>query len=163
VSIVVDAACRVLDRDPRAQAMFVGGALTIRRGALHLKDRTNDAKMHAVVRAIGRGDRRCGVIDVRDRTLDLIVIRVAPLVRGAIIELLAPHAVLPATLEEMFGLSPAEADLALALMVGSTPKEIAAKRGVAVSTIRTQLRSVFSKTHTQRQADLIALLLRTCC
>jgi DNA-binding CsgD family transcriptional regulator len=57
-------------------------------------------------------------------------------------------------------LSEAEAQLVGALVDGLTLKEIATRRGVAVTTVRSQLRSVFLKTETERQADLVALVLR---
>ena len=64
------------------------------------------------------------------------------------------------TLSVLFGLSPAEARLARGLLVGRTPEEQARHAGVGLATVRTQLHSIFSKTGTRRQAELIALLAR---
>lgn len=58
----------------------------------------------------------------------------------------------------LFGLSPAEARLARALVHGMTPEEHAATAGVSISTVRTQLRRVLEKTGTKRQTELVKLL-----
>ena len=59
----------------------------------------------------------------------------------------------------LFDLSTTEAELAVALCAGHSPEEIATDRGRALSTVRSQIRSLFAKTGTNRQADLISLLL----
>ena len=58
-----------------------------------------------------------------------------------------------------FSLSPAEAKVALLLLEGYLPKEIAKKHNVSLDTIRKQLQSIYKKTATNRQADLVKLLL----
>jgi DNA-binding CsgD family transcriptional regulator len=64
-----------------------------------------------------------------------------------------------ALLRNLFGLTPAEARLALILGEGDTVKEAAEALGVSVSTIRYQLRQIFAKTKTDRQPALMRLLL----
>jgi DNA-binding CsgD family transcriptional regulator len=61
-------------------------------------------------------------------------------------------------LPTLFGLSPAEARLALALHDGLSLTEIAAQHSLSRETLRTQLRFVFDKTGTRRQGALIRLL-----
>jgi DNA-binding CsgD family transcriptional regulator len=58
-----------------------------------------------------------------------------------------------------FNFTPAETEVANGLLTGYTVEEIAALRSVTSGTIRDQLKSLFSKTTTTRQADLIRLLL----
>ncbi|UZR27144.1 helix-turn-helix transcriptional regulator [Methylococcus mesophilus] len=58
----------------------------------------------------------------------------------------------------LFGLSPAEARLAGALVRGLSPGEYAADSGLSLSTARTQVRRLFEKTHTRRLAELVKLL-----
>ncbi|HQY63188.1 MAG: helix-turn-helix domain-containing protein [Myxococcales bacterium] len=58
----------------------------------------------------------------------------------------------------LFALSPREADVAEALMLGWSTKEIAARDRVAISTLRTHLRSLLRKTGSDRLATLHALL-----
>lgn len=66
---------------------------------------------------------------------------------------------LPAdTLKTLYGLTRSEIRLAEGVVAGLTPAEAAHKYGVSINTTRTQLRSLFAKTNTQRQADLLRLL-----
>lgn len=60
----------------------------------------------------------------------------------------------------MFDLTPAEARLAGAIMKGESMTQIAAAQLVSIATVRTQLLSIFAKTSTHRQPQLIELLLR---
>ena len=62
-------------------------------------------------------------------------------------------------LKERFGLSSAELKLALALTAGATLNAVSAAENTSVLTLRTQLKSIFSKTNTHRQAELIRLVL----
>lgn len=57
-------------------------------------------------------------------------------------------------LMQLFGLTPAEARLARAIAAGESLESYAAAAGVGLSTVKTQLRAVFDKTGTQRQAEL---------
>ena len=66
----------------------------------------------------------------------------------------------PLTLKRIFGLTGAEAKLAIRIGHGDTPSEIARDHGVSVATVRSQLASVFAKTQTRRQTDLALLLMR---
>lgn len=58
----------------------------------------------------------------------------------------------------LFGLSPAEARLTRALCHGETLEEYAAAQRVKLPTVKTQLRAVFAKTHTDRQVALVNLI-----
>ncbi len=81
--------------------------------------------------------------------------------RLAILHVLDPTASAEPTerlLRSMFGLSPAETRVALSIARGNTPDEAATQLGRGVTTIRSQLRAVFRKTHTTRQAELTRLL-----
>ena len=62
-------------------------------------------------------------------------------------------------LRAAFGLSKAEARLALYLAAGASLASMAEAFDVKLTTIRSQLQQVFSKTGTSRQAELVALLL----
>jgi len=63
-----------------------------------------------------------------------------------------------AVLEHAFGLTSAEARLAGHLVTGKSLPEVAATEGVAYETLRGHLKSVFEKTRTGRQAELVALI-----
>lgn len=58
-----------------------------------------------------------------------------------------------------FGLTSAESKVALQLLEGYLPKEIAVKNDVNYDTIRKQIQSIFRKTSTNKQSELVKLLL----
>lgn len=64
----------------------------------------------------------------------------------------------PKILQDMFGLTPSEAALSIRLSQGKTPLEIAKEKNVSPWTVRTQLASVFLKTNSRRQSDVVALV-----
>lgn len=66
----------------------------------------------------------------------------------------------PETLRILFGLTPAECRLASLLADGRSPTEIAEMLAVSKNTLKSQLASIFSKTGTSRQAELVRLLLQ---
>jgi DNA-binding CsgD family transcriptional regulator len=63
-------------------------------------------------------------------------------------------------LQRGFGLTPCEARLAAALSTGMSLQEVARMNGVEIGTVRGQLKSVFIKTATKRQPELVAMLAR---
>jgi DNA-binding CsgD family transcriptional regulator len=103
--------------------------------------------------------------------LPAYVLTVAPLRTGflsderqlAMIVVVDPvrHTPSETDLAEFFGLSPAEARVAAALLTGKTLAEIAAIFGIRITTVRTQLASILRKVGAERQADLVRILSST--
>jgi len=62
-------------------------------------------------------------------------------------------------LQILFGLTPAETRLAELLLGGKTLMDISEQLGLSRETLKSQLRSLFFKTRTSRQGELVALLL----
>ena len=62
-------------------------------------------------------------------------------------------------LHKRFGLTAAEAGLAAEIVKGDGREAAAKRRGISVATARSQLSSIFEKTSTHRQAELVHLLL----
>jgi DNA-binding CsgD family transcriptional regulator len=91
------------------------------------------------VRDVGGGERRPVAVLVRD-------------VDGP-----GPHA--EEVLKGLFGLTPAETRLTLAIAEGQSLAEAAEAFGCARETMRTHLSRVFDKTATTRQAELVRLVL----
>ncbi len=60
-----------------------------------------------------------------------------------------------------YDLTRSEAELAHSLALGNSLDEAAAKRGVSRNTAKSQLHSIFSKTDTSRQSELVSLVLRS--
>ena len=65
-----------------------------------------------------------------------------------------------ARLRELFGLTAAEARFAQLLACGDSVEEVAEKLGIKLTTARSKLAVIFSKTQTRRQTKLVALLSR---
>ena len=65
-----------------------------------------------------------------------------------------------ARLRELFGLTPTEARVALALFEGLQPRQVAARLGLSFYTVRGHLAHIFDKTQTTGQADLARLMSR---
>ena len=61
-------------------------------------------------------------------------------------------------LQRHFGLTPAEARLALHLVAGETLRSAEAKLSMTYETARTHLKSIFQKTGTCRQAELVVAI-----
>lgn len=66
-----------------------------------------------------------------------------------------------ALLADLYHLTRQEATLARDLMNGLSVEDHARSRGVSITTARTHLRNLLRKTHTGRQAELVALLMRS--
>jgi DNA-binding CsgD family transcriptional regulator len=62
-------------------------------------------------------------------------------------------------LRDMYGLSAAEADVCWRIANGETPADIAANMGSTRETVRSQIKRIFAKTGTNRQPDLVRLVL----
>lgn len=67
----------------------------------------------------------------------------------------------PDVLSRMYGLTRAEAGLALELLHGKSPEEAADALFVTIKTVRTHLHRIFLKTDTNRQTQLLQLLMRS--
>jgi DNA-binding CsgD family transcriptional regulator len=65
-----------------------------------------------------------------------------------------------AFLKNRFGLTPAEARLVLRLMAGDSLRAAANALGIQYETVRTHLKSIFQKTGTCRQAELVIVVVR---
>ena len=101
-----------------------------------------------------------------------MILRLLPLRRGAqglftgALAVLVLHEIQPPPLPEatllsdLFGLTPAQIRLARLLMQGHSLPQAAAATGLSRETLRTQLRAIFEKTGTGRQAELVALFSR---
>jgi DNA-binding CsgD family transcriptional regulator len=63
-----------------------------------------------------------------------------------------------AILEAAYGLSAAESHIALQIAEGKTAEAIAINRGVAVGTVRAQIKAIFAKIGVKRQIELVARL-----
>ena len=64
-------------------------------------------------------------------------------------------------LGELFGLTPAESNLAILLARGLSLAEASDTQHISQHTARAQLKSIFAKTGASRQAELVRLVLKS--
>ena len=169
----VDAAGRIAYANANAERLLAeGGCLVSRGGRIGAACSDDDARLRQLVREVHASG--CGISlalsGLRDPA-DAVLLNIAPLapsragdLAGALVLITArarrqPMRPSARALTETFGLSSAESAVALALCDGKTPDEHAQASGVSVATVRTQLRAVFEKTQTRRQAETVRLLL----
>jgi DNA-binding CsgD family transcriptional regulator len=174
--IVSDDGGRVVEMNRGAEAMVdLEDGLAVRNGQLCARRAFETAKMSKLISAaagvgktggaaghmlIGRGDGRPAyVLTVAPLDPDLAIGN-RPL---AMIIIVDPARYVPSEkdLADLFGLSPAEARVAAALMTGKSLADIAAGSGVQITTVRTQLHSILRKVGVKRQFDLVRILSST--
>jgi pimeloyl-ACP methyl ester carboxylesterase/DNA-binding CsgD family transcriptional regulator len=63
------------------------------------------------------------------------------------------------TVQDAFGLTPAEAEIVQGICLGHPVREIARRRRRSAETVRTQLRSILAKTETHSQSELVRVVL----
>jgi DNA-binding CsgD family transcriptional regulator len=173
--LLLDAMGTVTGVNARAKPLL-GTDLSIHRGRLTAADHTSNQRLQSLVRAAPTAmpldDDLLPPVVVARREGRPIVVQVLPAagLAGALGE--GARAILLLTdleaqpelperrLMRLFGLTPAEARLAARLGSGETLEETAEALQVSLGTARNQLKAVFAKTQTSRQAELIALLWR---
>jgi DNA-binding CsgD family transcriptional regulator len=67
----------------------------------------------------------------------------------------APDTALAAALRELFGLTAAEADIALRLVRGQSRAQIAFARGATINTVKAQIKTIFGKLGVTREVELV--------
>jgi DNA-binding CsgD family transcriptional regulator len=155
-----------------------GDAIATTQGHLAVADRTiSDWLMACVRSAVDVAAGRCsvggGTVPLpRGERLPLSVL-IAPFrpardgfgadAPAAILFIRDPEGAAPssARLQELFGLTATEAAVAALLADGRSIDAVAAAQNIKVNTARTHLKNVLAKTGTNRQAQLVALILRT--
>ncbi|MCP8466513.1 PAS domain-containing protein [Pseudomonas sp. ZM23] len=137
-------------------------------GRLHC--RQHDARLQALVRQATprQGKGQAGWLSLGDGSaLELLVTPVPAEARFnqpfqrplALLALLDAHRQ-SRLLGDLFGLTPAEQRLGDLLVRGLTPEQCSEQLGTSINTVRSQLRALFRKTRTNRQAELMSLLVR---
>ena len=69
------------------------------------------------------------------------------------------HPIAPDSLGEAYGLTPSEALVAIGIANGMSVEEISKAHGTSSHTVRSQLKTIFSKLNVSRQAELVKVLL----
>ena len=169
--IVTDSGGLVVQMNRAAEAILqIEDGLLIRDGRFHARRVFETAKLARLIAdATEEKSRLAGgrMVIGRCDGLPPYVLAVTPLHaepvddrRFAIIIIVDPVRCVPSAsdLADLFGLSPAEARVAAALMTGKSLSDIAATSGVQITTVRSQLRSILRKVGVKRQFDLVRIL-----
>jgi DNA-binding CsgD family transcriptional regulator len=178
--VLLDAGGRVLDANASAvQVLEAGDGLAVRGGRLAFTDGDLDARLAGLI-APRRGPglpepgaeaagptttvaaqvRRNGGASYRvvvsvvpegsdDRAVAFVAYIYAPNERREISE---------AVLRELYGLTPAQAQVVRSLFAGRSVERTAARLGLSPNTVRTHLKHVFTKCEVQSQGELLHLL-----
>ncbi len=176
-SILLTPSARILDCDQRGQSMLrTGGLLSVLHNRLHCNYQNQDAKVHdAITETAKTGRATTLLLNPLDRPLQrysLVFVRVSKRIPSSestteispsnVLCLVAPldrrRIATANQLMDLFGLSAAEARLARALCHGDSLEEYATDQGLKLPTVKTQLRSIFSKTGTERQSSLVRVI-----
>jgi DNA-binding CsgD family transcriptional regulator len=179
--MIVDAEAAVVFANEAALGLVRGGrGLRLGRDGLYAANAAASRTLRRVIagcaRAKGASGDAAGVVDLLVCEGEALRIAVAPF-RPERIGLdtgwrAKPLALLIVTdpgrerdarktrLRQRFGLTPAEADLAMEIAHGDGRKAAAARLGIAVSTARMHLTRIFEKTGVHRQAELVRVVLR---
>ena len=172
-SILLDGAARVIHMNDAAQQMVdASDGLFVRVDVIAPTDSSRRAEFSALVNACTSGElgHTGGALALgRSKQARPIQVLVTPVrlidkhrasVRVLILATDPERTVhFPdAILRQTYGLTPAETEIANALLTGFSLEEIAQLRKVSIATVRSQMKGLMGKTDTQRQGDLIRLL-----
>lgn len=173
--LIVDQDGALRHANPAAEQLLRGASgLTVLNGRLTARE-SDDARRlgQLIAQATARSERAGGALSLNRIGRLPLAVRVAPLAGEAIPIFARPRmAVVCATdleadvpapeaeLRSLFGLTPAEARLAVAVFDGLSLPEAAERFGVSVNTTRFQLARIFDKTGATRQAELVKLMMR---
>jgi DNA-binding CsgD family transcriptional regulator/PAS domain-containing protein len=173
--IVLDTAGQVLSMSPRAEQLVTAAdGLTIERRRLSAMTLDGTARLNCAIasavksgvlggagggvrleRPSGRADW-LALVSPCPRHLEHLPVR-TPAAVLRIIEA-APNAPLSPAHAELFDLSPREAQVAEALLGGHSVESLCALLAISRNTAKAHLQSIFRKTGTNRQSELVHLL-----
>jgi DNA-binding CsgD family transcriptional regulator len=174
-TLLVTADSRIIYANPQADVLLtVGTVIRSRNGLLAATSKNDAERLSALIRQTSGGTQAAttdGIMSLRRLNQRPLSVLVAPFrmvwsghpAAGAIVFVRDPNRSMSAiaTLRELFHLTPTEARIAQALANGKTIAEIASAHRATLQTVRKQLKIIFAKTGTNRQAQCIAVILRS--
>lgn len=160
---VVDQAGRVLDRNAAGERLAgQAGVLTVAARRLVSRDAADQTRLEtALALATARNAPSAVALALgRGRTLRLDVVPLSGRLDGAralvLVQPLGPGPSVETRLRQMYGLTAAEARLAAELGQGAELADVADANGVAITTVRSQLRALAAKLEVSRQSQVAA-------
>lgn len=173
-AVLTNSGGRVISMNRKAK-LHLGCSIRLAGDALCAVDREVRKEFHGLISAAAK----MGRLEQRECALALprpegrpVIARVSPMfdplcpskgepmVLVKLIDLDARRIMAEDCLREAFGLTGAEARLAMALIGGQELNAVAERLGVAIGTARGQIKRIFLKTETKGQPELAALLER---
>ena len=175
-AVLLDCRGYVTRFNEHTEGLF-GSDLMIRHGRIHAADRTSDARLQgligsASVTKLAEEPARAEPVVIARNGSPWLLAEVVPMTAFAhdlfnggdtllyFTDLMAERAPCERLLSQTFQLTAAEARLASSLAAGEGIGAASDRLGIGRETVRTQLRAIFAKTGTSRQAELTALLSR---
>lgn len=173
-TLVVDSETRVRHLNTAATDLMVRNPhIAYRSGRLVFADAKLNAAFQAAVRnAAGAAGRAAALrVPLGKETGEVLVAPLHPRhglvadwgVPLALVMIIGPardEKAIAWRLQQLYRLTPAESRVAASLAMGASIADIAKAKHLSEATLRAHLRSIFSKTGTRRQAELVQLALR---
>lgn len=172
--IVVDARAQLAFMNPRGAEMIAArdGLVIGRDQVLRAAEPEDTAELHAIIKSLAGGDGTDmeGMAVERPSMARALSVRAEPMPspegdKGSPLVILfvtdpdRPPAVSAEIVARTFDLTESESRVAASIARGATLEETAQEMNLTVSTVRTYLKQVFSKTGTSRQAELVKMIL----
>ncbi|MCG8437902.1 MAG: helix-turn-helix transcriptional regulator [Pseudomonadales bacterium] len=176
--VIVDASGKVTYLNPVAETLMAQhGGLSLSNGMPKAYYADEDHRLQTIIKRLLKSDRkdtqtRTEALGVHhpDRELNMNIMMAAlgheegPQPGSLALYLSDPDSSLnlPASaLQSLYDMTPKEANVAIALVNGQSPTQISQLHGVSVDTVRSQLKSIYSKMGVKKQQDVIRVLLST--
>lgn len=171
--IFTDEHGRIIETNPAGERILqIGDGLTMRNGRILARRSFETGKLARLIAdaaPAGASLPSAGcMLIARDEGHPPYVVRVAPAAGGrpgdglpmAVLMISTPGEarVSQGELADLYGLTPAESRIALALARGRRLTELAGEFDVKITTLRTQLSSILTKCGVERQSDLVRLI-----
>lgn len=162
----------VLASRPGETILTDGSLLRLSRGMVKAARGDDDAALQrAVAAAASPSNPAASTVVLHDRSDRAIVATAMPIgtavhsSAAVLLSLQSPPPPLPGDLarqqlQERYGLSAAEADIAIRLADGGSPRSISDQRQSSIATVRSQIKHVLAKMGVQRQTDVVRLVLQ---
>ena len=160
----------LLDRDahvhyanPVAEALLARTSmLSVKGGMLSARRKSEDRALRDAWSGLSAALPSTTLCLRNRESLPMIVMDLRLLATGAvalrITDLVARPAPSAARLKQLFGFTPAEARVAIAMLSGLGIQAVAREYGVEAETVRTQTKRIRAKTGTQTQNQLVSVL-----
>lgn len=170
-TLVVDHSLRIRLRNELAeQTLRDGRVVTEQMGKLCVNSIFKDAGLtDKILEASQRAEPKAGNLCAFDEYGLIWIFDILPMVSGplagcALVAINSPvtHDTIENAiprLQHLFGLTVAEAQIAVAIAAGSTTEKISKIRGSTLETVRSQIKSIMQKTNLHRQTEIVRLVL----